>query len=69
MKPLTPRQMVVLQGVATGRTHQSLANEVGLAVMSIGRELERIRAKLGAKSTPHAIHLAHLAGLLRRDLR
>lgn len=66
-RPLTPHQLKALRLAASGYTHQQIAAELGIAPSSVGKLNTEIFRKLGAKSMPHAVHLAHLAGILRRE--
>ncbi|WP_049581052.1 LuxR C-terminal-related transcriptional regulator, partial [Streptomyces sp. SBT349] len=64
---LTPRQLEILRRVADGQTHQQIARALGLAVVTVRVHSAALRAALGARSLAHAVHLAHGAGLLRRE--
>ncbi|MFF0736844.1 response regulator transcription factor [Streptomyces chartreusis] len=66
-RPLTPRQLKALHLAATGHTHQQIAGQLGIAASSVGKFHTEIFRKLGAKSMPHAVHLAWQSGILRRE--
>jgi two-component system, NarL family, response regulator DesR len=62
--PLSPRQMEVLQAAAEGETVEETATRLFLVTNTIKYHREWARSKLSAKSMAHAVHEAHLQGLL-----
>jgi DNA-binding CsgD family transcriptional regulator len=63
--PLTRRESEILRAVAEGHTHQWIAQKAALSNRTVITILGGIRDKLGAKTTPHAVHIAHRVGVLR----
>ncbi|MEU4133625.1 LuxR C-terminal-related transcriptional regulator [Streptomyces wuyuanensis] len=63
-QPLSPRQMHFLARVAEGQTMVSAGRELGLAAAAAEDYGKKIKAKLGARTMPHAVLLACRAGLL-----
>ncbi|MFC8171224.1 hypothetical protein [Streptomyces sp. NPDC057325] len=47
----TPRQRMILRGLAEGDTQSAVAKGVGISHREVGRDLEAIRAELGLRST------------------
>ena len=61
---LTKRESEMLRAVAEGHSLDWIARHADLTKWTVGRELRRAGDKLGAKSLPHAVHLAHQKGIL-----
>lgn len=61
---LTPTDMRVLTHLADGLTHQEIADAIGWTKYSVGIQVRRLCARLGARNTPNAVHIAHQRGLL-----
>jgi len=53
--PLTPRQGKILGAVAAGRSHQDIAQELGLSRTAVSEDVRVIVAKMKAPNTAHAI--------------
>lgn len=68
-KLLTRRQLEVLQTVATGRTHKSVAAALGLSISAVDHHLSRARTRLGAASRDQLLVLAAERSLLGLDPR
>ncbi|MER7053424.1 LuxR C-terminal-related transcriptional regulator [Streptomyces sp. NPDC000351] len=64
---LTDHELRVLRLVAQGSTHQEIADELVMTAKGVTPTVNRAIRKLGARNAPHAVHLAHLAGILRRE--
>ncbi|MFF0588480.1 LuxR C-terminal-related transcriptional regulator [Streptomyces sp. NPDC003781] len=64
---LSPRQLELLRRVANGETYRQLASDWGVAELSVRATGARVLRKFDANSIAHAVHLAHLAGILRRE--
>ncbi|WP_432063333.1 hypothetical protein [Streptomyces sp. S1] len=47
----TPRQRMILRGLAEGDTQSAVAKDLGISHREVGRDLEAIRAGLGLRST------------------
>ena len=65
--PLVEREIQVLKLIAEGGSYAEIAAELILAHASVKNYAHSAIKKLGARSQAHAVHLAHLAGLLRRE--
>lgn len=64
---LTPNELAVLQQAANGDTYAVIARSLGYQEKSVSKMALRLSRKLGANNITHAVHLAHLAGLLRKE--
>jgi DNA-binding NarL/FixJ family response regulator len=62
-RPLTERQVEILQAVADGDTHAEIADALFMTPTAVGSTFVYIRAKLLATNTPNTIAIA-----LRRKL-
>jgi DNA-binding CsgD family transcriptional regulator len=62
--PLSPRQADVLFLVAAGSTYEEVGEELGSSGVTVNTHVATIRAKLGAKTTAHAVAIAYQKGLL-----
>lgn len=62
---LTIREAHVLTLVAQGLTVQEIAEQEGRAVITIRQQLAQARVRLGARTTSHAVMLAHQLGAIR----
>ncbi|MEV4041487.1 helix-turn-helix domain-containing protein [Streptomyces sp. NPDC049744] len=65
--PLVEREIEVLRLIAEGGSYAEVAAELQLAHASVKNYAHSAIKKLGARSQAHAVHLAHLAGVLRRE--
>ena len=61
---LSARQVAVLGCVARGLTGRETARELGIARATVRGHLVQVRARLGARSTCHAVALALRQGWL-----
>lgn len=61
---LTPRQLACLRAAANGHTYTEIATQLHISESTIKHDIMTMRNALGANSTAHAVHLAHLQGLL-----
>ncbi len=59
---LSPRELACLRLVAWGLTGRGVARELGITVATVKSHLARVRGKLAARSTCHAVALAVVAG-------
>jgi DNA-binding NarL/FixJ family response regulator len=64
-KPLSPRELTVLERVAEGMTNLEVAAELGISADTVKTHLARVLEKLGARDRTHAVTRAMRAGLLR----
>lgn len=64
VRPLTHRELKVLQLVADGRTSHAIAHRLGISAHTVGRHIEAIYAKLGTHDRATTVLRAHHAGLL-----
>jgi DNA-binding NarL/FixJ family response regulator len=65
---LTPRELEILDLVATGRPTGDIATRLGLSVKTVGNNMSSILAKLGLTDRAQAAVVARDAGLGRGDL-
>jgi DNA-binding NarL/FixJ family response regulator len=61
---LTPRELGVLQALATGKTNRQIAHEPHLSLSMVKRHLERIISKLGVSDRTQAAVKAVELGLI-----
>jgi len=61
---LTPRQLEVLQLVATGLSNKSIAERTSLSASTVAFHLRELRIRLGVQTTREAVKLAHERSLL-----
>lgn len=64
---LTDLETTVLRMVSDGLTYAEIAARLTYTTSGITSVASRMFPKLGARSAAHAVHLAHQAGLLRRE--
>ena len=62
--PLTPRQLDTLLLLASGETGTSIAAELGVQPNTVHVFTVQLKAKLGTKTTAHAVAIAYHTGLL-----
>jgi DNA-binding CsgD family transcriptional regulator len=63
LQTLTPRELEVLELVASGQTSSSIGGELGIALPTVKRHLVNIYDKLGTANRVQASNLYHLAQL------
>jgi DNA-binding CsgD family transcriptional regulator len=64
-RPLTARQVQILQLMANGRSGAQIGAELFITVDSVRTHARRLYAKLGAVDRAHAVAIGFAAGLLR----
>lgn len=64
---LTDNELAVLRGAADGETYAETSRRIFLTEKSVSNVATRVMRKFGAKTMAQAVHLAHQAGLLRRE--
>jgi DNA-binding CsgD family transcriptional regulator len=64
---LTDNELEVLRRAAAGQTYATIAAELGYQEKSVSKMALRLARKLGATNITNAVHLAHVAGILRRE--
>jgi DNA-binding CsgD family transcriptional regulator len=64
---LTELEATVLRMVADGWTYAEIASRLTYTTSGITSVASRMFPKLGARSAPHAVHMAYQLGLLRRE--
>jgi two-component system, NarL family, response regulator len=64
-KPLTPRELEVLQQVSSGLANKQIADALGVSEGTIKTHLKSILEKLGAPSRTAAVNTARERGILR----
>ncbi|MFI9271819.1 response regulator transcription factor [Kitasatospora sp. NPDC052896] len=64
LRRLTAHQHTILQRVADGHTYAEIARELTMTEKGLQAGVRRVLVKLGARNAPHAVHIAHQAGLL-----
>jgi DNA-binding CsgD family transcriptional regulator len=68
-QPLTPREVLILDGMARGHTKGEIGDRLGLKESTIRSYTRRINVKLGAKNARHAIALGFVHGYLKTGKR
>jgi DNA-binding CsgD family transcriptional regulator len=66
-RDLTELDVAVLRCAAQGHTIEATAHQLGKTATAVQDTRHRLMGKLGAKSLPHAVHLAWEIGILRRE--
>jgi DNA-binding NarL/FixJ family response regulator len=61
---LTERELTVLSRIALGQSNRDIANELGLSLVTIKRDVQNIFVKLNAADRTHAAIIAARRGLL-----
>jgi len=64
IEALTPREMEVLQLVATGDSNQAIANKLVVTVRTVKKHVTNILGKLGVSNRTQAVARARALGLL-----
>jgi len=64
-RPLTDKQMLVLQLSAEGYAGKEIAAKMGIGIKGVISHRTQICKKLEAKNTPHAVYIAGKRGILR----
>jgi DNA-binding NarL/FixJ family response regulator len=57
----------VLDLLAEGLQHWQIGERLGVATSTVKTHTTRIYEAFGAHNAPHAVHLAHRAGILTGD--
>ncbi|MCW5893698.1 MAG: response regulator transcription factor [bacterium] len=65
LRPLTPRELEVLERIARGQTDRQIATTLGLAVGTVHTHRKHIMAKLGVHNVAGLLRRARALGLLR----
>ena len=60
---LSARQLEVLGLLASGRTNQQIADELGLSLFTVNRHVSNIYRRIGAKNRSDAVGYAFRNGL------
>ena len=66
-RPLTKRDKQVLPLVAMGFEDREIGRLLNISPVAAESAVKRLKARLGARTRAHAVHLAHLRGLLNGD--
>ena len=61
---LSPRELQVITRIAMGFTEDQIALELGLARSTVARVKRNIRRKCETYSTPRAVYIVTMAGLI-----
>ena len=61
---LTAREREVLVAYAEGLSREQVADRLGVTVSAVKATTTRMRRRLGARTTPHAVALAYQTGLM-----
>lgn len=64
---LSPRELEVLQHIATGDTNRAIANSLGISVKTVERHRSQLMAKLNVHSVVDLIRVAIQQGLIDLD--
>jgi len=62
-RPLVPRELQVLQGIALGLSYAEIADHLNIARDTAGAHIRNLYRKLGATGGAHAVHIAYTAGV------
>jgi DNA-binding CsgD family transcriptional regulator len=62
--PLTAREIEILRLVAEGKSTAAIVAQLHLSLGTVACHLVHLSVKLGAHGRPHAVHLAHIRGIL-----
>jgi DNA-binding NarL/FixJ family response regulator len=68
MKPLSRRELQIMQYTAQGCTAKEIAKKIGLEPRTIQAYVINIRKKLAAKNIAHAVYLAVMAKIFEINL-
>lgn len=63
-RPLTDREIAILRGFAAGGTAWKVACDLEIAESTVRNHLARIRVRLAARTTTHAVAIAIRQGSL-----
>lgn len=61
---LSERELTVLRMLANGSGYPEISSRLFVTSGTVSKHVQRAKAKLGARTLAHAVHLADLAGLL-----
>ena len=61
---LTPKEIAILKSAADGLSYVQIANRCGVCRNTIKNHCSRIREKLGADNTTHAVAIALRRGII-----
>jgi DNA-binding NarL/FixJ family response regulator len=64
---LSPRELEVLEALASGLSNKGVAELIGIAEETVKNHVKSILAKLGAKDRTHAVSIAFRRGILRPE--
>ena len=64
-KPLTPRELEILQLSANGHINKDIAGMLGISEPTVKNHLMNIRAKMGTKTTLHAVAIGLRNNLIK----
>lgn len=62
--PLSPREQQVLEGASLGKENSEIAADLVLSVETVRTHVKNVLRKLDARDRAHAVHIAHLHGIL-----
>ncbi|HRX88579.1 MAG TPA: response regulator transcription factor [Steroidobacteraceae bacterium] len=62
---ISPRELVVLQAVASGKSNKEIAAELSVSPNTVKTHVARLFEKLGAKRRTEAINRARQLGIIR----
>lgn len=65
--PLSPYEIRILALCGQGLTAVAVGGRVGRSEFALKADLAKVRRRLGARNTAHAVAIAHQRGLLERD--
>jgi DNA-binding CsgD family transcriptional regulator len=64
VKALTPLELHILNRLAHGHRYKEIATELGISLTALTAHNTRLRRKLSARNTCHAVTIAHRTGLI-----
>lgn len=63
-KKLTPREIAVMKATAEGKTSEETAIDLKSTAFGVRDHRQRVREKIGAKNTAHAISILIKGGII-----
>ena len=69
LKPLSQRELEVLELISDGYLNKQIANKLGLSAETVKSHVGALLKKLGANSRTHAVAIALRDGLLAKEGR
>lgn len=61
-KNLSPQQKIILQHLVNGRTIKEVSSEIGIAIATVRKHINKAKAKMGGLTHDHTIALVIARG-------